>query len=300
MAGVERFGAQPQTRLSRLSVFTLPPRPTSLAAIKGWFDDSRRENVCAVGGYAGADHRWEYFENNWPIMLAKHDVPYLHMKEAGNPTGVYAKWLPAQEHQEEWSAFLGDLADVISESRLVFFGSIVRVSHLEKFNREFRLALEAYPLAVYGCMMMVATEHSETSELFFDHLEKAYSKIARAREYAESDRYAGQFERMATAPLPKTITFRELYALQAADFMTWEFRKHHEKVADWFDLADRPSGHDERWEHMQRWSIEKFQSPIPTPRKSVAALVEGNQIAPFIWDYDHLCEAQRLRGGKWA
>ena len=93
-----------------------------MAIIKGWFDDSRREGVWAVGGYAGADHRWEYFDERWPLVLAKHDVPYLHMKEAGDPNGVYAKWHPSKDHQLEWSAFLADAADVIHESRLIFLG----------------------------------------------------------------------------------------------------------------------------------------------------------------------------------
>jgi hypothetical protein len=132
---------------------------------------------------------------------------------------------------------------------------------------------------------------------FFDHLEKVESKLALAREYADSDIYADGFERMVTSPLPSA---RELPAMQAADFMTWEFRKHHEKVGEWFDVPDKPADDEDRWEHMQRWSLDKFQSPIPTPRKSAAALVEGNQIAPFVWDYDRLCEADSLRREKWS
>jgi hypothetical protein len=278
-----------------LSIFTLPPRPSSLAVVKGWFDDSRRDGICAVGGYAGADHRWEHFENKWPIVLEKHGVPYFHMKETRRPNGVYAKWLPVQDHRDKWDAFLGDLANVISESRLVFFGSIVRNSHLDRFNQENALTLEPYSLAAYGCMMMVAREHNETSELFFDHLEKVSSKLAKARDYAESDAYAEDFERMVTTALPKGVTFRELLAMQAADFMTWEFRKNHERIGEWFDIPNKPNEDDARWEHMEQWLATA--SP---PRKSAAALVEGNQIAPIIWDYDRLCEAHRLRGGVWS
>lgn len=297
MGIAERVDARPQIRLTQLSIFTLPPRPSSLAVIKGWFDDSRREGVCALGGYAGADHRWEHFDLNWPIVLAKHGVPYLHMKEAHDPTGVYAKWLPAQAHQEEWVNFLGDLAAVIHESRLVFFGSIVRLSHLEKFNREHGLNLQPYSLAAYGCMIVVAREYGElTSELFFDHLEQVHNKLALARGYAESDSYnTSDFDRMLVAGLPKAITAKELPAMQAADFMTWEFRKNHERIGEWFDIPDKPTDDDARWGHMERWL-----SSVAPPRKSVAALVEGNQIAPIIWDYDRLCEAHDLRSGKWS
>lgn len=173
---------------------------------------------------------------------------------------------------------------------------------MDKFNQENGLALQPYSLAAFGCMMVVSREYGEyASELIFDHLEKVNSKLTAAREYAKSDMYnQGDFDRMVISPLLKAITFRELPAMQAADFMTWEFRKHHERVGEWFDLPDRPKDDDERWAHMERWSLGRFQSPIPTPRKSAVALVEGNQLAPFIWDYDHLCEAHQLRAGKWA
>lgn len=286
MSGAERIGAPSQIRLTQLSIFTLPPRPSVLAAIKGWFDDSLRGDVWAVGGYAGADHKWNEFDFNWPIILAKHDVPYFHMKEMSDPTGPFAKWRPPQDHESERAEFFGDLASVISKSRLVGFSSIVRMMDLSKFNSERKLRLQPYPLAVYGCMLMVAKEYGDlTCELFFDHLDKVDSKVVTARRYAESDSYySGLFDRVAAFPLPKAITFRELPALQAADFFTWEFRKNHERV-----YLDKPTD-----------DVATSLPSVALPRKSAAALVEGNQIAPIIWDYGRLCEAHELRGGKWS
>ena len=268
-----------------------------MAIIKGWMDDSLREDVWAVGGYAGADHRWESFDCNWPIMLAKHGVPYFHKREMADPSGPFAKWLPPQQHQQEVAEFFGDLASVIGTCKLVAFASLVRLNHLKKFNSKYNLRLQPYPLAAYGCMLMVAKEHENlTCELFFDHLEKVNSKLVTARRYAKSDTYYGTlFDRVAALPLPKAITSRELPALQAADFFAWEFRKNHEQVSEWFDIPDKPIDDDARWDHMERWL-----SSVAPPRKSVAALVESNQIAPIIWDYDRLCEAHNLRGGKWS
>ncbi|WP_166143648.1 hypothetical protein [Methylosinus sp. RM1] len=285
-----------------MSTDTSSRRNCASATIKGWFDDSRRDDVWAIGGYAGADHRWEYFDHHWPIALAKHGVPYLHMKEANEAKGVYAKWWPSKEHQAEWSAFLNELAEIIYESRLQFFASIVRLEDLERFNREHGVGLKPYALAAYGCMVVVAREYGElSSELVFDHLEKVDSKLSEAKRYADLDSYnRGDFDRMSITALAKTRTFRDLPAMQAADFAVWELRKHHEKNGEWFDLPDRPLNEDERWEHFQRWSIAKFQTLIPPPRKSLSALVEGNQIFPLIWDYDRLCEAHRLRNGLWC
>jgi hypothetical protein len=273
-----------------------------MAIIKGWFDDSRRDQIWAVGGYAGADRRWEYFDREWPKALARHGVPYFHMKEMASPTGIYAKWHPTADHAAEIKEFLSDLASVIGESRLVAFLSLVRLRDLARFNKETRASLQPYPLAAYGCMLVVGKEYGDlTSQLFFDHLEKVDSKLAAARRYADSDSYyAGSFDEMITVPLARGCTARKLYALQAADFIVWEFRKHHEKLSEWFDLPDLPRDDDARAAHMQAWSQEKFRSPMPPPRKSIEALVKGNQLSPFIWDYGRLCEAHERRGGKWS
>jgi len=284
--------------MAQLPVFhTLRRKPSSLATIKGWFDDSERAGVCALGGYAGADHRWEYFDFNWPIVLAKHGVPYLHMKETHEPKGPYAKWLPAQNHRDEWVAFLRELAEAIHESRLIFFGSIVWLSHLERFNRERGMNLQPYSLATCACMDVVEREYGmETTELFFDPLPQVKSKLDLGQEYAKSDpNRAGCYDRMLMTPLGKGISWKDLPALQAADFMTWEFRKYQEGLGAWFDLPDRPKDEDEHWAQMEAWLL----SNEIVPRKSAAALVEGNQVAPFIWDYNRLCEADQARGGKW-
>lgn len=292
-----------QIRMVQLSVFNSPPRPSPMAIIKGWFDDSSNDGVWAVGGYAGADHRWDHFDFHWLIALAKHGVPYFHMKEMASPTGVYAKWHPTRQHADEVKAFLSDLAQIISESRLVSFLSLVRLKDLEAFNKEHNLSIKPYSLCVYGCMIVISTEYGDFScEMVFDHLEKVKSKLEEARKYASSDLYyAGAFDKIKISPLDKEITFRTVFALQAADFAVWEFRKHHyDKTTEWHDIQNKPLDDAERWEHFINWSQAKYGELTPPPRKSLSALVEGNQIAPFIWDYNRLCEVHRLRGAKWA
>jgi len=75
------------------------------ALTKGWMDDTRRGPVWAVGGYVGGEHRWEYFDNYWPIALANHDLPYFHMKEMRDPNGIFGKWCPPEDHREELANF---------------------------------------------------------------------------------------------------------------------------------------------------------------------------------------------------
>jgi hypothetical protein len=124
----------------------------------------------------------------------------------------------------------------------------------------------------------------------------------RAREYADSDiKYEpGICDTLVTTPLPKALTWRDVPALQAADFFAWEFRKNHENVSEWFDFIDKPDDWDERWDHFEQWSLQKFGSKTPTTRKSAVSLLEGNELYAMIWDYKNLCEAHEVRGGVWA
>jgi hypothetical protein len=164
-------------RLSQLSVFTRPPPENVMAVFKGWLDDSQRDQIWAVGGYVGAEHRWEEFETYWPMALANHGVPYFHMKEMGDPHGIYGKWHPPKEHREEVADFLGGLAKVISRSCLVGVLSLVRLNDLARFNAAYGLNLKPYPLAAYGCMLLAARDNPGWSiELIFDHTDKVVAR----------------------------------------------------------------------------------------------------------------------------
>ena len=107
-----------------------------MGVAKGYFDDSQTSGkVWAIGGYTG-DHHWGEFDSKWPVMLAKHGVPYFHMREASDPKGPFAKWLPSQDHQPEWTAFLSDVAKVIDDAWLTSICCLVRIEDLQRFNAE--------------------------------------------------------------------------------------------------------------------------------------------------------------------
>jgi hypothetical protein len=302
MNAAERLGAPVQIRLTQLSVFNQPPRPGVMAVFKGYFDDSQTaDHIWAVAGYVGADHRWEAFEDRWQKALDKHGVPYFHMREMADPNGVYKKWQPPQGHEKERAAFFSDLTSVLRYCRLQAFASIVRMSDLARFNAEFGLTLEPYPLAAFGCMVVLSNEHDDTpSQLFFDHVEKIESKLQKTAAYADSDRiYASDFKQMVRTGLPEGCNFKKIRALQAADFAVWELRKHHLQLSEWFGIDGKPINSDERWTHFQEWSVSKFGQPRPTMRKSAEALLK-NGISNLVWDYDQLRLAHNLRGGVWA
>jgi hypothetical protein len=291
-------------RLSQLSIFTRRPRPSVMAVIKGYADDSRpNDRIWAVGGYAGNELQWERFEELWPKMLERHGVPYFHMREMADPNGVYAKWHPFKDHYDEVAAFFADMTKVIGEECFLrAFFSITRVKDLERFNAETGLSLQAYPMAAYGCMLGIANDlQGLTIEIIFDHVEKISSKLAAATEYLESDSYyPGVNDLVVPIPLNQKTTFRELAPLQAADFLTWEVQKNHLNIEDWFLQPNKPVEQEDRSEHLDDWSLQKYGTLRPKTRKSLEALIDsGAPAVGMIWDYDNLYDAHRAREGVW-
>jgi hypothetical protein len=301
MSAAERFGAPHQIRLSQLSIFNPPPRRSLMAVvIKGYFDDSRStaEGLWVVAGFVGFVDQWEEFEQDWRLLLDTHGIPYLHMKEMGKPGGVYKCWQPASEHYAEMAAFFGDVAKVIGRCNLEGFGGFTRTHDVDKFNAENNLCLEPYPLAVYGSLIALWKRHErEPIELLFDHVEQVQSKLCRAKQYADSDQnYANDFDAIQMIPLNKRRTFKDVVELQIADFLAWEWRKLHLDREGWWAKTDKPTGWDARWNDFEAW----MEREKPRTRKSILALMERANFTGFIWDYDHLCEAHKLRGGVWA
>src|SRR5208282_4657046 len=117
-----------QMRLAELSLSRLSWGCKIMAAMVGYFDDSCTEGlVLTVAGLIGDERQWEQFDRTWPELLKRHDVPYFHMKEMVKPNGVFAKWLPPQDHAEERRAFFSDIVETISTCRFGAFGAIVRI-----------------------------------------------------------------------------------------------------------------------------------------------------------------------------
>jgi len=232
-----------------------------MGVLKGYLDDSKTDGQAwAVGGYVGGAHHWKAFDETWPVKLAVHGVPYFHMKEMHDPNGVYGKWNPPKEHQPEWIKFLGDMGGVIDHCYLLGIASIVRLRDLQRFNNETGLGIEPYPLALYGCMILLAQEYlgALPIQLTIDHLEKVDLKASIARKYADSDIvYPGQFDEMIISPLRKEFTSKEVPTMQAADYIAWEYRKNHLNINDWFLLGDKPRDFDERWEAFNDWYMRK-------------------------------------------
>ena len=168
-----------QMRLAELSLSRLSWGCKIMAAMVGYFDDSCTEGlVLTVAGLIGDERQWEQFDRTWPELLKRHDVPYFHMKEMVKPNGVFAKWLPPQDHAEERRAFFSDIVETISTCRFGAFGAIVRIGDLARFNADKGLSLDPYSLAVYACFLQIDRAYpSESVSLTFDRIEKVHSRL---------------------------------------------------------------------------------------------------------------------------
>ncbi|MDQ0470337.1 hypothetical protein [Labrys wisconsinensis] len=272
------------------------------ADFKGYMDDSFKDPLLVIGGYVGGYLRWEFFEAEWSAVLGRHGVPYFHMKEMASPTGVYAKWHPIEEHKEEVRSFLSDLTKIITESRLVAILSLVRLADLDRFEKERKLKLDPYVLAIYGCMRGACEENPGfNTELVFDHFDKTSSRLRKASEYAShSSDLKDNLPNIKLTPLNRDITSRKILPLQAADLAAWEFRKHHDNVKESLDLVQDILDADFAWEVQEQWILDRFGSHEKTMRKSAQALFVGNEVYPRIWDYKTLNEAHELQNGIWC
>ncbi|MBC9876376.1 DUF3800 domain-containing protein [Bradyrhizobium sp. INPA01-394B] len=275
------------------------------ALISANFDDSRSgDDVWVVAGYAGYANQWDYFEELWDVALKKHDVPYFHMREMADETGPFAKWLPAKDHQKEVIAFYTDLAQATRKSHLRMVASGVWMPDLEKFNAMHGLSLEAYPLAAYACLVQISQEyHDAPATAVFDRVEKVDDKLSKARVYAKSDpRFypAGPCDSVASRPIPKGITFRNVPALQAADFICWEVRKALFGMKDWQLLPDKPQGDRAlQWQHYLEHK-RNVTGKSEVIRRSLGALIRDMPVHSVVWDWDQLDSMHASRRGVWT
>lgn len=291
-------------RASDLCIRTLPAEERLLALISGYFDDSRKEGeILVLAGYVAYANQWDHFERLWSEVLAAHGVPYFHMREMAGPNGVFKKWHPPKEHQDEVLVFFKDLVSTIRRCGLQMFASAVWVKDLERLNTEKGIELEPYPLAAYSCLAQIAQKHEISVTAVFDRIEKVDSKLVVARSYAESDRhlFPGLCDLITSVPLAKDLNSRRVPALQAADFIAWETRKLYEKMAPWQSSIDRPfSDREEQWRDYLDWNRETTGSEYPVLRGSLEALIDQTPIKAVVWDYHQLITTHDARRGIWT
>jgi hypothetical protein len=251
-----------------------------MGVLKGYFDDSadsRASQACALAGYVGTIVSWQTFEPLWRAALDKHDVPYFHMKELGDPTSELGKKFGGKENERPRSAFFGDLIDAIRKSGLVAFGSVIRMGDLAAFNKEKSLKLRPMAFCLFSCLNDIyMTFPNDKIELELDGFDKARSQAREARRIAETHLHDDVSQNAKIGVLGGNGPFssKDVLGLQAADFLTWEVLKYN---------CNRDI------------DIEN----VPVRRKSYELLCDACDITGAVWTYKLLNWLDGVRKGSW-
>jgi hypothetical protein len=299
------------------SAFVRPPGNALMAALKGYFDESGKENdpqfadsaIC-VAGYVTTVDLWLDIEAKWSAVLAlpEFNVPYLHMKEFAHstPGSPFGSW---KNDEPKRAAFIAALAQVIRQSDLVGAGAIVRVPDLLRFNCDYGLNLEAYPFGVYASIMELSRRFpNHVVETVWDKVDRHSALIAMAREYADSDlSNPGCGAKIEINPLEKACSSKNVPALQIADFAVYELLKAHRDRNGWF-IEEEPNTDPIMWGASQYDWLAKKGREWPANRKSYRSLFGGKLVGPEAprpmegrtWTYKSITHCHHLRGGVWS
>jgi hypothetical protein len=259
--------------------------------VRGYIDDSGHEkdpnhNVVAMACYLSPLDKWRVFERQWGEVLGDNKIPYLHMKEWWDEKGhIYAhiKGNPAKE-----ASLFSDLSNVIKTNVELCANSSVILDGLRKINSEYSIDLDAYSLALYGCLVVLRQDRwDEDFHLIIDKVDKPHSKIERAQAYAKTDvRHNIRPEKIPITPIQDSESAKCIRPLQACDLMAWELRKNSEETLTWSIKKDVKSVVAAARDY-RRWAIEFKQKKNRDPRvrKLAWSLYKGNRVRGLTWDY---------------
>src|SRR5215469_10773364 len=218
-------------RLSDLSALVQRPDNWLMAVLRGYCDNSgdqsdSSQKCVSIGVYVGTEEQWNYFESHWDMALRKFDLPYLHMKEFGEPSGIYSQ---LKKSPDDVAKFLSSLVKVIEDAKLTSFGASVLLDGLDRFNNDNGLILDAYALSLYECWGEIGFWfRDQVVEIFADRFDDVNDKIATADQYLRSNVHRKNYdvlEYVSVSALSRKLNARNTPAIQAADFLAWELHR---------------------------------------------------------------------------
>lgn len=201
-----------------------------------YFDDSggKDHNFVFVCGWAATVHAWDRFEIDWKLFLAKHDVPYLHMKELSHFKGPFKKW---EDSEPKRAKFLADATGIIHDASKMGFVCAVFHSDYNTVNSLYDLGAifrSPYAIAGRGCMEMAYEWRKKEASLpveieyIFDEQEPKERQSLRHSAQSIEPHFEEPIFR-SSRDIPPCRQFPEgrtgTVHLQAADYLAYECRK---------------------------------------------------------------------------
>ncbi len=252
--------------------------------LKAYFDDSGDadapgETHLTVGGYVSDETGWAYFEPAWQSIMNDAGVPYLHMKEFGDPKSKIYGHLKASPKAEE--RFMASVINLIKGSAKGSLATTVILDEFRDFNANHGLSLDPYAFAIYGCLFQLRSFYPDDPiAIIIDNFDNSKSRIEKALNYARSDSLSGlKPDLFNISSLQRTESWRNILPLQAADLIAWEVRKYRRERSS---LRPPHDIRDDR-EAMHSWALawEAAQERKPRDRFSFQSLRRGMVFRPL-------------------
>ncbi|MGY8682881.1 hypothetical protein Q2941_34670 [Bradyrhizobium sp. UFLA05-153] len=280
----------------------------TMTDLNGYFDDSGDNSLPAlsIAGYVGTERLWQCFELQWTKALTKNAIPYFHMKEIPRPGSPLHKF-NGKENAKALGVLLADLASALNSCwslrEFAAIGCLVPIDELKRFNAERGRSVEAIPLAIFTCdIIMQDYFKGKTIAAMLDRISKPDRAIQIAKEYlASSPVMKGKPDLSSLFPAKENESAKTIKPLQAADFASYEVRRKWERLAPFFnevDLSHVENNEQLRFEY-DDW-LERSGLTWPDERKSLTSLGDATTFRCPIWTYQVLCDEDDKRCGRWS
>lgn len=191
--------------------------------ITGYFDESGHSadtDFFSLAALVASDDDWALFDERWRKALARHEAPWLHMREFAHFVGVFAGWSEADRR-----SLLADCVAAINSIHAIVVGVAISVDEFMKLDPKMISVLIdpfycCFREVVRGVARMADLEPGGTRVRMIFSQQDEFKSTARgmwnrmAQVIDVRDRMGSlEFEDMRTTP-----------ALQAADLFAYEYR----------------------------------------------------------------------------
>jgi len=271
--------------------------------LRSYLDDSGSiddpsNRFLTVAGYVADEYGWECFEAAWQKALDEAGIPYMHMREFGDPTSpVFGK---LRSDKIRHLNFMLDAVSAIGDHLHTCVSATLSIADFEAFVDRHSLDLDPLSVVTYGCIKMMRRYYSqEPIEIILDRFDRSTLRAAKALDYASTDTSADlMVHKITPIPLQDEESFKTVLPLQAADFIAWEVRKSFEDRKGFtYTTKDKGLGRQHMSESYLQWVSEqqKLLGSPPRERRSYMALRKAIGAGPICVLFDEFNLEQMLR-----
>ena len=244
-----------------------------VVAIEFYGDESgdasdRNIKTFSVAGFLATVNDWGRFNDLWNRdVLKENNVPYVHMREFDQFIGPFERF---KNDKPATVGLLQAITTVIHTVKLRGAGAAIILSELSEYNSTNSLALDPYGLCLYLTFANINMTYWNALrgcpfQMILDRAPNGHKRAAAFIELLETDAAFqlqvknGLVKVPVVIPLPESSPgSREIPALQAADFLAWEFSRAVNLKMKWF-LEIKPNLPDQSQQTIDRSLIE-FQA----------------------------------------